>query len=513
MDIKRHAHIYDELLKLDIELNYQDVPPPSYIQELIIKCNSYQLKVERYFIEVTRDLANAERLYTTEKLNINILRMSILTNDARIKKLPTGKEREAAADEMLENNNRELLKLENDVNDLKSILSAIRQKQNTLKNTNNDVKSLLKLMEQQVNRMNIGHPDDPDVKELSKAFSDIDKLEEEFDLDDVESSTEINESENSEDAYDENSAEPDTQVASVEIAIDLDVSVDVDESVVIGDEPKPDPAKTDETQEHGSQITEDVEDIISVPESQDVESLPDSEEQQSEISTGGGDIEDELASLLGDDDSGFFDPRKEDAEPDSLVTAEDDDIAADEDLDVAVNEDLDVAVEPISEDEPVVVDDAAPTTVDETAAVVDEETSMDMSGIDVDDLDSDSEVESRVSEPPKLEVDLSDLGIDLDIGGVSVPEPTKTPPPTNKKEPTKKASSEKTIIKEEKKAEPPVQAKVVETKKADPPVQKKVVEAKKVDPPVQTKVVETKKPETKKPEVLDIDLNDILDGF
>lgn len=488
MDIKRHAHIYDELLKLDIELNYQDVPPPSYIQQIIIQCNSYQLKVERYFIEVTRDLAVSERLYTTEKLNVNTLRMSILTNDARIKKLPTGKEREAAADEMLENNYRELLKLENDVNDLKSILSAIRQKQSTLKSLNADIKSLQKLMEQQVNRLNIGHPDDPDVKELSKAFSEIDKLEEEFDLDDVESSVEISQTETSEDAYDEVSVESDVQVDSDDV-IDLDETIMSDESIVIGDEPKPDPVTTDETQEHGSQITEDVEEIITVPEPQEGKPSPDSTEQQSEISTGGDDIEDELASLLGEDDSDFFDPRKEDTDSEVSGTTED----------TATADDSEVALELISEDVPVVVDNADTSAGDESVVVDDDETSMDMSGIDIDDLDSDSDVESRVSEPPKLEVDLSDLGIDLDIGGVSVPEPTKTPLSTNKKEPTKKASSEKTTIKEE--------------KKTDPPVQKKMVETKKADPPVQAKVVETKKPETKKAEVLDIDLNDILDSF
>lgn len=489
MDIKRHAHIYDELLKLDIELNYQDVPPPSYIQQIIIQCNSYQLKVERYFIEVTRDLAVSERLYTTEKLNVNTLRMSILTNDARIKKLPTGKEREAAADEMLENNYRELLKLENDVNDLKSILSAIRQKQSTLKSLNADIKSLQKLMEQQVNRLNIGHPDDPDVKELSKAFSEIDKLEEEFDLDDVESSVEISQTETSEDAYDEVSVESDVQVDSDDV-IDLDETIMSDESIVIGDEPKPDPVTTDETQEHGSQITEDVEEIITVPEPQEGKPSPDSTEQQSEISTGGDVIEDELASLLGEDDSDVFDPRKEDTDSEVSETTED----------TATEDDSEVAIELISDDEPVVVDNADTSAGDESVVVDDDdETSMDMSGIDIDDLDSDSDVESRVSEPPKLEVDLSDLGIDLDIGGVSVPEPTKTPPSTNKKEPTKKASSEKTTIKEE--------------KKTDPPVQKKMVETKKADPPVQAKVVETKKPETKKAEVLDIDLNDILDSF
>lgn len=464
MDVKRHAHIYDDLLKLDIELNYQDVPAPSYIQELIIKCNSYQLKVERFFIEVTRDLAVAERMYTVEKLNINTLRMSILTNDARIKKLPTGKEREAAADEMLEKNYHDLLKLENDVNDLKSILSAIRQKQSTLKSTNADVKSLQKLMEQQINRLNIGHPDDPDVKNLAKAFSDIEKLEEEFELDDVESSVEISQSDDSKDAYEESPVESDVQnVPGEQVALEeFGIS---DESIVIGDESTPDPDIPDETQEHGSQITEDIGEIKTVSEAQGVQSMPDPSGQQGEDGAGDLGIEDELASLLEEGVSDFFDPRKDDSEHDTHSTSEE--------ADEAVTPET--AVEQIPEDEPAVVNDSVADAVNSTETP----------DIEIDDLDSDSEVESRVSEPPKVEVDLSDLGIDLDLGDVGSPAPTKAAPPTNKKEPTKETGSAKSVKKEEKKEAPPVQ----------------------------TKTADKKKPEVKKSEVEDIDLNDILDGF
>lgn len=440
MDVKRHAHIYDDLLKLDIELNFQDVPQPSYIQEKIIQCNSYQLKVERFFIEVTRDLAIAERMFTTEKLNINTLRMSILTNDERIKKIPTGKEREAAADEMLEKNHRDLLRLENDVNDLKAILSAIRQKQNTLKSTNADVKSLQKLMEQQINRLNIGHPDDPDVKDLAKAFSDIDELEKEFEIDDVESSVEVPQSDDSDEG---DSVEVDIEEFSEE-SVD---SLILDESTVIGDESKPDPEISDETQGHGSQITEDVGETSMVSGTSNDESLAESiPADPQEDSQGGGDIEDELASILGDDDSGVF----------------------------PASEEIIDEVEQVSEEEADV----------ENVSVVDTTTSTDMSDIDIDDLSSDSDVESQVSEPPKVEVDLSDLGIDLDLGD-TVPEPTRATPPTKKTEPTKDSGSEKSTKKEEKKS----------------------------DPPVQNKTVEKKKTETKKAEVLDINLNDILDAF
>jgi hypothetical protein len=184
MDNSKYKKIYDELLKYDIKLNYKDIPTPAYIQQQIIKCNNYQHAVERYFIEVTRDLATMERLFSIEKLNIETLKRNVLTSNEKIKKLPTGKEREAAVDELLEDKYKELLKLENDVNELKSLLSAIKQKQLTLKNVNSDIKALIKLMDQMVNRINIGHPDDPDIQKLSKIYQEINekekKLEENF---------------------------------------------------------------------------------------------------------------------------------------------------------------------------------------------------------------------------------------------------------------------------------------------------------------------------------------------
>lgn len=195
MDITRYKKIYDDLLKYNIELNYEDIPLPSYIQQKIIQCNNYQHIVEKYFIEVTRDLALAERMYSVEKLNIETLKRSILTTNEEIKKIATGKEREAAVDGLLENKYKELLKLENDVNELKSLLSAIKQKQITLKNVNSDIKALIKLMDNMINRLNVGSPNDPEIKKLNEIYKDIEKLEE--DNDDFEEET--NEYINSED--------------------------------------------------------------------------------------------------------------------------------------------------------------------------------------------------------------------------------------------------------------------------------------------------------------------------
>jgi hypothetical protein len=454
MDTKRHSHIYDDLLKLNIELNFQDIPTPSYIQELIIKGNSYQLKVERFFIEVVRDLSIAERMLSTEKLNLDMLTKNTLTNNEKIKKIPTGKEREAAVAELLEDNHRELLKLENDVNDLKSILSAIRQKQGTLKSTNADVKSLQKLMEQQVNRLNIGHPDDPDVKELSQAFSEIDKLEEEFEIDEVESSVEISQSEDSEEVTEEESVEFDVSDTLVESVASQKLDT-LDELLVFGDDLKPDPIPTG-TQENDSQSTENIGEITTVSnvQKEDKSLNPKLKGSSSDITQGTIDIEDELASLLTEDESEAIQPEDEDRDGEEQISTNDTEVEND--------------------------------TVASTAD------SVEMPDIGIDD-DMDLDIESKVSKPPKVEVDLGDIGFNLDFEDDTIPEMKKVDLPASGKKSTKEIGVIKSDVKK---------SNVTLIKK--PPVEEKKSE---------TKKPEEKKSEAKKSDTLDIDLNDILNSI
>lgn len=223
--------IYDKLLKLKIDLDLESIPVPSYIQEKIIQCNEYQRRVERYFIEVTQFLSVKERMFRIEKLNIDMLRRQVLINNESIKKLPTGKEREAAVDEFLEDKYQELLKLENTVCALKDILSAVKTVQSNLKATNADIKVLVRVMEQQINRLNMGHPEDPEIKKLRKTFSELDAyeksleedLEEEIDTEDVESLG-CQESEDGSDDCGSSKVEPEPAQPESDEDEDLDLS-------------------------------------------------------------------------------------------------------------------------------------------------------------------------------------------------------------------------------------------------------------------------------------------------
>jgi len=203
--------IYDDLLKVNVGLDFENVPTPKYLQDKIFECSRATHMVEKHTIEVTRELSKRDKEYRLEKAKIEIKKRETLTSNESVKNRPTGKEREAAADELLEDDYDRLLTLENDVNEYKNLLTAVKLVQQNLKGTNSDIKSLMRLMEQQINRLNVGLPDDPEMASLNKTFGEIEEMEnEEMTLDDVESSEEYIDSEDGQEEAAEETPETDT---------------------------------------------------------------------------------------------------------------------------------------------------------------------------------------------------------------------------------------------------------------------------------------------------------------
>lgn len=182
--------IYTELLKLKLDLEYKDIPTPSYIIDLITKCRSFLIKVEKYMIETTMELDVSKRQFRVEKLNLDIKKRQALINNDRIKKLPSIKEREAAVDELLESDYKNLLDIENNLASLENLASSIKTVYYNLKDTNGDIKTLLSIMKEQINHLNMGLPTDPGMKALADNLGELDQMEKEMTADDVQTSTE-----------------------------------------------------------------------------------------------------------------------------------------------------------------------------------------------------------------------------------------------------------------------------------------------------------------------------------
>lgn len=187
------AAIYAELKKINARTEnnkFPSIPSPPFLQGLLFDCEMHTVKIEKFYIEVTEELDDKERLLRNMKTTVEIKKRQALIGNDAIKKLPTGKEREAAVDDLFEDNIKELLTLENDVASLNHLETIIRHVQSNLNRTNANVRMLAKLMEQQINRLNVGLPSDPETKDLLQGLGEVEKLEDEMDLDDVESSTE-----------------------------------------------------------------------------------------------------------------------------------------------------------------------------------------------------------------------------------------------------------------------------------------------------------------------------------
>jgi len=184
------AKIYADLSGIKTEINNDDSPSPSYIQECTFDRNQAERKVEKHYLAVKQELSQIRRFFKIEKFNFDARKRQALSNNEKIKKLPTGKERESACEELFEEDLRKILNLENDFNDLKDLMDAIVMVQGNLKNFAADIRVQLKVMENQVNRLNIGTREDPDVAELHRSLAEIDELEKEMTADDVDSSSE-----------------------------------------------------------------------------------------------------------------------------------------------------------------------------------------------------------------------------------------------------------------------------------------------------------------------------------
>lgn len=195
------ATIYEDLKKvsassLEIDPKVSTISP-AFLQEMTLECELHGSMVERHELTVRQELDNAEHLLSVEQENFNIKHRSALIHNKSIKELPTGKEREAAVDELLEDERREIVKLEDRVSILKNLAGAIKTVQQGISRKDGRVKVLMRLMDQQLNRLNVGLPDDPEVSELTKGLAEVDNMEDEMTIDDVESSTEYLETDES----------------------------------------------------------------------------------------------------------------------------------------------------------------------------------------------------------------------------------------------------------------------------------------------------------------------------
>ena len=149
--------IYDRLLAINLEISAGVVPDPSYINRKIGECHIYLGEVERFFINVSKEISVRQRALNNSKAMYESKKDELLTTGEGIRSLPNITEKVAKANSLLKEVLKEIQDYDNELLDLNNLLKAINHKHRNLTRANGDIKSLIKMVEAQIR---LGTPTD-----------------------------------------------------------------------------------------------------------------------------------------------------------------------------------------------------------------------------------------------------------------------------------------------------------------------------------------------------------------
>jgi hypothetical protein len=150
MDTERKNEIYDKLLGISLNIEIKNVPDPRYINEKIGQCHILIEEVEKFYIEVSKEMSIIQRAFNNAIAGYENAKDNLISTDEEIKTLPSLKDREARANVLLKKELTEIKGHRNELSDLENLQKALNLKLKNLSRVNTDVKTQLKLMESQI---------------------------------------------------------------------------------------------------------------------------------------------------------------------------------------------------------------------------------------------------------------------------------------------------------------------------------------------------------------------------
>jgi len=259
--------LLNDLPKLQVILNFDGAPDYGKLQERLIVCDNFQRKIVNYLNQIEPELSAAQNSFRNEQFSVSSKKRDIKTNNSYVKSLPTGKERDEAAESILEDDYRQLLVLENEINTLTTIKGSLTTTLKKLKGTEQNIKLLKTIADQQVSKLNVGTVLDPQVAEMNRNLAALSELDRQMHLveeigfaDDVEGSTETVESE------------------EIELPEEESCGIDFDETSTTEETPTPSEEDSSITIEDASTTEETptpAEENASIPEPISIHDIPD----------------------------------------------------------------------------------------------------------------------------------------------------------------------------------------------------------------------------------------------
>jgi hypothetical protein len=388
MDEKRRSFIYTALRKYTVTIEYKEIPDNQYIYKKMCQCSAYLTEVGKISLEVRKAYSDSEKRFRAENQNLRILRNQTLTTNDRVKKLPTGREREAAVDDLLEANVIEVENLETEMRALKELKDAVKEHINIIKNSHMTAKDLLKAYDVPVSKLNLGSYDDPEVADLHRTLAEVDRLEQEEFGNDTESSV----NEDNEDEFDGGEASYEEEENVGDEFDDIETSLKEKDGL----------SEITESLINDTDIVKESEESLDGSEIQVLTDQGDSKESEIQVLLDSNDETDSSPSEVSEMAGGNSNPTE--SSGDQL----DDDLG---EISSFLTEDSFVSgLEEDSEDSESDREEKEESKEEE----IDNKDDIDLSDVSIsDDESSDGKKEKEL---PSVQIDLSDIGINLDVG-------------------------------------------------------------------------------------------------
>jgi hypothetical protein len=215
MEIAYRNTIYDRLLEIRFTIDIEIIPNPAAINQKIGECHAFIEEIEHFSIKISKEISIKQQALNNATAALEVKKSDIFTNNSEVKNLPSIKDREAAANMLLREEQVKVTEYENDVTDLNNLLKSINLKIRNLNRANNDIKMQLRIFEAQAKIGGVG----PSTNYAAKSM-----------LEELEKST------IGEDSFGDAEAEEEEEEEKV---VDPSTSLDVESLLDGKEEPKP----------------------------------------------------------------------------------------------------------------------------------------------------------------------------------------------------------------------------------------------------------------------------------
>ena len=226
--------IYDQLSKIEVQLERQNTYNRDYIDHKMIECDAARDVLDKLNTKVTHELTNLEIHHSILEEEFNNKKRNELTNNNEVlKKYNTGKEREAAVELILIKDLTEINKFSRKILALKNLSGVIKTKQSIMTTKLRNLQDQFRMMCEYL-KANVGsanpNDDDPTVQRMAKIYGELDKLAEDSNEFSSEYVEEIDTAQDS--SIEDNSVPGNSQTPAENDAVEVETSdIDIGDSV------------------------------------------------------------------------------------------------------------------------------------------------------------------------------------------------------------------------------------------------------------------------------------------